>query len=69
MSDLLVQDLKICSQKSWRWGRHQELVAHWCGPIEWTELAVGVGDVGQAPKVEDWPGVMALAVMKNSPGK
>jgi hypothetical protein len=29
------------------------LVAHWRGPVQWTKLAVAVGDVGQAPKVED----------------
>jgi hypothetical protein len=29
------------------------LAAHWLNPVEWTKLAVAVGDVGQAPKVED----------------
>ena len=36
-----------------RGGRHRGLVARLHSPVEWTKLAVGVGDVGQAPKVED----------------
>ena len=34
-------------------GRRREFIAHLCGPIERTKLAVVVSNVGQAPKVED----------------
>ena len=29
------------------------LIARQCSLMEWTKLVVAVGDVGQAPKVED----------------
>ena len=47
------QNLEICSQESWRRRRRQGLVARRCNPMKWTKLAMAVGDVGQAPKVED----------------
>ena len=53
MPDLVNQNLEICSQKSWRRGRCQGLISYQCNLMEWTKLTVVVGDVSQAPKVED----------------
>jgi hypothetical protein len=51
--DLTSQNLEISSQESWRRRWHRGLVACQCSPVEWMKLIVGVGDVGQSPKVED----------------
>ena len=53
MLDLVSQNLEICSQKFRQRGQCQGLIARWRSLMEWTKLAVAVGDVGQAPKVED----------------
>ena len=61
--NLLGQDLKICSQKA-RWSRQRQwLIAPRWSLAERMELAVAIGDIGQAPKVED------LAQSKELSGK